>query len=189
MARRKKEEPEPTTYQAFASELTVDPCVHIEVRPVYSKDRFAMHLGSRPFVEHAPYTGSDGPGEIEGAYAVASFKNRPQRIEYFVGSASEEGACRAALNRLVPWLAAVVATKVLPPGYMAVMKPSELHRRVVEEAEAERKPEPPVKTHPLFATGIEEAAEPDTEPLPEDEEPFGGQTPEPSDTAWRDAGR
>jgi hypothetical protein len=185
MPRRRKEATpeEPTTYQALAASMTVYPAIHIEVRPVYSTDRFAMHLGSRPFVEHGPYMGTEDRGTLEGAYAIVTFVNRSQRIEYFVGAATEDGACRAALNRLAPWLNAMGRPVTLDE---TERRDRQLARETHAAVMASERPTPPEKTHPLFVTDADEDTGmkleddeilPDTEPLPS------------SDTAWRDAGR
>lgn len=57
---------------------------HLEARPVYDKDIFALDHGRGVF-QHAPYGGEDGPGAIIGAYAKAIDAGGRAYLEFVPG--------------------------------------------------------------------------------------------------------
>lgn len=80
--------------------------VFIDARPVYAADKFAFHLGSRPFITHAPYIGSQDRGALEAVYAIAFEPSLPQRIEYMTAAqtgSNVDEALEMVVKRLLEW--------------------------------------------------------------------------------------
>ena len=93
-------------YRSLVREqLTGDPILHIDVRPVYQKDLFRFAYGAdRPFLQHAPYIGKDGRGELEGGYAIAWLKGGAVRIEHVVAETQDvESTLWLAVQQLSRW--------------------------------------------------------------------------------------
>lgn len=49
--------------------------VTIDAHVIYEKDDFDFGLGLDPYINHKPYFGSEDPGEVIGAYAVARYSD------------------------------------------------------------------------------------------------------------------
>lgn len=48
--------------------------LRVEPRAVHAKDKFTYEYGTKPFITHKPYEGSDDPGEPTHFYAIAFFR-------------------------------------------------------------------------------------------------------------------
>lgn len=61
--------------------------ITIEAHVVYEKDEFEFELGIESKIHHKPYFGSENPGEVVAAYAIARYKDG--RYKFRVISKSE----------------------------------------------------------------------------------------------------
>ena len=134
-------------YQDRIRQLTVDPVTAIDAHPVYSKDSFRLGYGSRgPLLQHAPYLGTDGPGELEGGYAVAWFKDGTIRVEHVVATNQDENTTLwLAVQRLSAWFPPSLDARAASAG-----ESSPPHREPLctdlEEADAAADRQPDTRT-------------------------------------------
>ena len=78
--------------------------VYTEIR--YEKDRFSLHLGSKPEIIHEPYLDGDR-GKMLGAYAVWILKDAPYpHLEYMTAGdiAKVKKVSRSAGSEYSPWI-------------------------------------------------------------------------------------
>lgn len=61
------------------------------VQVVYARDHFRFALGDKSFIEHEPYWGPEEPGEIIGAYSIATMRD---------GTKSREVMSRRELDKI-----------------------------------------------------------------------------------------
>jgi recombination protein RecT len=130
-------------YQGMIELAERDGRVTIDAHVVYEKDDFSYRLGLYPDIQHEPYTGTDDPGEVVSAYAVARYKDGRFKFRVISKRDIEDArkSSKAGSSKYSPWAThyAEMARKTAVRRLFKMLPKSTEISRVIEiEEKSER---------------------------------------------------